>query len=144
MVLSWLACYIRKLRRKTWIYASSSLAKISRLTQACLRGPCPCKTAPNSAPDVLSHCKTPKSLQPSVIKLFSQLCIFLRSVLCLTPWQEMTKNRFCVHFQKQQSKILLTCVSHGKNYTLIYLVHLFLKTDNCIKETRKKNSAIDA
>lgn len=55
----------------------------------------------------------------------------------------MTKNWFHVHFQRQQSRILLTCVSHGKGYTLIYLVHLFLKTNNSFKETRKNNSALD-
>lgn len=55
----------------------------------------------------------------------------------------MTKNRLRIHFQRQQSRILLTYVSHGRGYTLIYLVHLFLKT-NCTKETRKNNSARDA
>lgn len=95
MPLPWLACCIRKLRRKKWMHTSSILAKISRLTQACLRGPCPCKTAPNSAPDILlSHGKTSKSWQPSVIELFSQLCTFLWSVFLLIPWQEWPRIDF--------------------------------------------------
>lgn len=53
------------------------------------------------------------------------------------------KNWVCVHLQRQQSKLVLTCISHCKGYTLIYLVHFFLKNNSFMKEIIKNNNAID-
>lgn len=55
----------------------------------------------------------------------------------------MPKNQFCVHLHRQHSRLVLTCVSHCKGYTLIYFMHLFLKNKNRMKETRKNNNTTD-
>lgn len=49
----------------------------------------------------------------------------------------MTKNRLHIHLQMQQSRILLTYVSHGSSYTLIYLYIYFLKPTTVLKKQEK-------
>lgn len=50
----------------------------------------------------------------------------------------MPKNWFCVHLQRQQSRLVLTCVSYCKGYTLTCLFSAFISQEQQFYEGNKK------